>query len=93
MNKTGWNNVVRLVTVDCNNDRNNNQHNDFANKGDKNYPDNKTDAYDILGLKYGASENEIRDAHRQLMKKYHPDTGGDVEHAAIINRAKDILLG
>ncbi len=67
--------------------------NNYANQADKNYPNNKTDAYDILGLEHGAGENEIRDAHRKLMKKYHPDAGGDVERAAIINRAKDILLG
>ena len=67
--------------------------NNYDDQNDKNYPNNKTDAYDVLGLKRGASKNEICDAHRKLMKKHHPDAGGDVERAAIINRAKDILLG
>lgn len=29
--------------------------------------------YEVLGLKPGASEQEIKNAYRQLVKKYHPD--------------------
>ncbi len=46
-----------------------------------------------LGLSEGASEGEIRKAHRQKMKDHHPDAGGDAEMASRINAAKDILLG
>ena len=29
--------------------------------------------YEVLGIKEGASEEEIRAAYRELVKKYHPD--------------------
>ena len=49
-------------------------------------------AYQVLGLLPGAGAEEIAQAHRRLMKKFHPDYGGSNNVAARLNEAKDVLL-
>ena len=52
----------------------------------------RDEAYRVLGLKPGASDDEILKAWRALMKRNHPDQGGSPYLAAKINQAKDVLI-
>lgn len=50
------------------------------------------EAYEVLGLRRGASRDEIVRSHRRVMKKWHPDQGGTADLAARANEAKEVLL-
>lgn len=46
----------------------------------------------LLGVGEGASLQEIREAHRRLIARVHPDTGGSAELATRVNAARDALV-
>lgn len=53
----------------------------------------RAEARAVLGVKPDASAEEIKTAHRRLMRKVHPDQGGSNELASRVNRARAVLLG
>ena len=53
----------------------------------------REEAYEVLGLRPGATEAEIRAAHHRLMRTAHPDSGGSDWLATRVNQARDMLLG
>lgn len=53
----------------------------------------REEAYQILGLEPGATQEEIHQAWRRLVKAVHPDSGGSAFLTAKINAARDLLMG
>lgn len=52
----------------------------------------REEALNILGLKEGTEKETILRAHRDLLKKIHPDHGGSNYLAVMINEARKVLL-
>ncbi len=50
------------------------------------------EAYEVLGLRKGATRDDVVRSHRSLIKKLHPDQGGSTDFAARVNEAKDVLM-
>ena len=50
------------------------------------------EAYLVLGLNTGAKREDVQAAHRNLMKRFHPDQGGSTYIASKVNEAKDVLM-
>ena len=53
----------------------------------------RADAYAVLGLEPGASDSDIEQAYRRLMRKIDPRHGGSTYLADQINQARKLLLG
>jgi DnaJ family protein A protein 2 len=50
-----------------------------------------TKLYDILGVKSDADASTLKKAYRELVKKHHPDKGGDPEKFKEIDAAYKVL--
>lgn len=55
-------------------------------------PMDELEARQILGLGLGASEDDIKRAHKRLIAQVHPDKGGTADLARRVNAARDVLL-
>ena len=54
--------------------------------------DDFIDLYEVLEVPPSSTTEEIRDAHRRLIRKHHPDVGGDEARARALNFARDVLV-
>jgi len=52
----------------------------------------RAEALAILGLEQGATAEDIKQAHRRLIQRLHPDAGGSTWLATRINEARRLLL-
>lgn len=51
-----------------------------------------SDAYACLGCEPGASREALSHGYKQMIQRVHPDKGGSVYLASIVNQAKTMLL-
>jgi hypothetical protein len=63
-----------------------------SSTGDGSGPMTEAEALSMLGLEPDATSEDVKAAHRRLMKQVHPDAGGSDYLAARVNEAKDLLL-
>ena len=49
------------------------------------------DLYKLLGIKRGATRDEVRKAYRRKAKTSHPDSGGSVEQFGVLATAHEVL--
>ena len=50
------------------------------------------EARKILRVGPSASVHDIKEAHKKMIRRAHPDRGGSEELASQVNRARDVLL-
>ena len=67
-------------------------YNSFFKKNNYKISMDKNEAFEILGLDFKASRDDIINAHKKLIEKNHPDKGGSDYLSAKINKARDVLL-
>ena len=60
-------------------------HENYSNAAYESNHKSDDDYYEILGLKKGATQEEIKAAYRKLSKKYHPDVN-DAANASVVFR-------
>ena len=64
--------------------------------GDEEEPEaermSRGEALEVLGLEPGADEDEIRAAHKRLLRLVHPDRGGSAYLTRRVYQARDTLL-
>ncbi|MEA5474520.1 J domain-containing protein [Synechococcus sp. CCY9201] len=52
----------------------------------------RAEALDLLGLRWGASREAVKQAHRRLVKTHHPDRGGNAASFQRIHAAYQLLI-
>lgn len=52
----------------------------------------RVEAYAVLELGWGANREQIKQAHRRLVKRHHPDMGGSAEAFRRVNDAYQFLI-
>lgn len=88
-NRSGWR---EYFAGKSETDGETNQHSDQHRATSEDGPMTDAQARDILGLSESAGEDEIKAAHKRLLRAVHPDQGGSSFLAARINAARDQLL-
>jgi hypothetical protein len=51
----------------------------------------RREALEVLGLREGASKDDVLREYRRLMKRLHPDVGGSSYLATKLNEAREVL--
>jgi DnaJ-class molecular chaperone len=53
---------------------------------------NRAEALEMLGLREGCSQEDVRSAYKRLSHQVHPDTGGNATLFRLVRQAYDVLM-